>query len=156
MNVLTKLTDFVGGNLFKEVKEGIMEYFPPDLSPQQRSEIELRTVELLNQKEKEVNQILNEASSQLDKRVQEQEGTASDLKALPFVGRIVLFLRGLQRPVWGFATLYMDYKWFFDGNILTERQELAMIVINVLVLGFLFGERTIKNLQPLIEKVFAK
>jgi len=29
-----------------------------------------------------------------------------------------------------------------------------MISINILVLGFLFGERTIKNLSPLIIQVF--
>ncbi len=32
----------------------------------------------------------------------------------------------------------------------------AMIVINVLVLGFFFGERALKNLMPMIAQVFGK
>ena len=50
----------------------------------------------------------------------------------------------------------MDNKWFFDVHDFSEQQQTAMIVINILVLGFLFGERTIKNLEPLIIKVFGK
>lgn len=157
MKLLSKLTDFVGGSLFKEIKEGVMAYFPPDMSPQQKAEAELNITEMLNEKQREANKALADAAIQLDKRIAEQEGTAKDLLAMPVLGRIVLFLRGLQRPVWGFATMYMDQRWFFgDEGVFTEQQQTAMIVINVLVLGFLFGERTIKNLEPLIIKVFAK
>ncbi len=157
MSLLSKVTDFVGGSMFREIKEGVMAYFPPDMSPQQKAEAELKISEMLNEKQREANQALADAASQLDKRIAEQEGTAKDLLAMPVFGRIVLFLRGLQRPVWGFATMYMDQQWFFgDNGTFTEQQQTAMIVINVLVLGFLFGERTIKNLEPLIIKVFAK
>jgi hypothetical protein len=153
---LTKIGDFVGGSLFKEFKETVMTYFPPDLSPQQKAEFEARMEEVAAAKTIEANKILNEAAAQLDQRIAEQEGTAKDLKGIPLLGPVVLFLRGMQRPVWGFATLYMDFKWFFEVHNFTEQQQTAMIVINILVLGFLFGERTIKNLEPLIIKVFGK
>mgnify|MGYP001112910583 CR=1 FL=1 len=156
MSFLSKLTDFVGGSLFKEIKEGVMSYFPPDMSPQQKAEAEMKIQEFLHRKEVEANKVLTDAAAQLDKRISEQEGTASDLKGIPFFGTIVLFLRGLQRPTWGFLTMWMDMQWFFGTYTFTEQQQTAMIVINVLVLGFLFGERTIKNLEPLIIKVFAK
>lgn len=156
MPFLSGLTDFVGGSLFKEIKEGVMSYFPPDMSPQQKAEAEMKIQEFLHRKEVEANKVLSEAAQQLDKRIAEQEGTAADLKAVPFFGTIVLFLRGLQRPTWGFLTMWMDMQWFFGTYTFTEQQHTAMIVINVLVLGFLFGERTIKNLEPLIIKVFAK
>ena len=156
MSFLSKVTDFVGGSLFKEIKEGVMSYFPPDMSPQQKAEAEMKVQEFLHRKEVEANKVLTDAAAQLDKRIAEQEGTASDLKAIPFLGPIVLFLRGLQRPTWGFLTMWMDTKWFFGTYTFTEQQQTAMIVINVLVLGFLFGERTIKNLEPLIIKVFAR
>jgi hypothetical protein len=110
----------------------------------------------LHQKEIEANKVLNDAAAQLDKRIAEQEGTAADLKTIPVLGHILIFARGAQRPVWGFATLYMDFKWLFEPGTFTEQQQTAMIVINILVLGFLFGERTIKNLEPLIIKVFGK
>lgn len=156
MSILAKVTSFLGGSLFKEIKDGVMSYLPPDLSPTQKAEIELKLKTLLHEKELETNRQLNEAAAQLDKRIAEQEGTAKDLLALPFLGRIVLFLRGLQRPLWGFATIWMDYTWFFNNDlqVFTEKQQTAMILINILVLGFLFGERTIKNLSPLIIKVF--
>lgn len=156
MSFLSKVTDFVGGSLFKEIKEGVMAYFPPDMSPQQKAEAEIKLQELLHKKEVEANKVLSEAAQQLDKRIAEQEGTAADLKAIPVLGHIVLFLRGLQRPAWGFLTMWMDVQWFFGTYTFTEQQQTAMIVINLLVLGFLFGERTIKNLEPLIIKVFAK
>ena len=156
MSVLEKLTNFVTGDLFGEIKDGVMAYFPPDMSPQQKAEAELNVAKLLHQKELDANKMLSESSAQLDKRIKEQEGTASDLKSIPVLGTIIIFLRGLQRPMWGFATIYMDNEWFFGNGEFTEQQQTAMIVINVLVLGFLFGERTIKNLSPLIIKVFAK
>jgi len=155
MSILSKVADFVGGSLFKEIKEGVMSYFPPDMNPQQKADAELKIQEFLHQKQLDANKILNDSSEQLNKRIAEQEGTASDLKSIPVLGTLIIFLRGVQRPLWGFATLYMDNKWFFGGNLeFTEQQQTAMIVINVLVLGFLFGERTIKNLEPLILKVF--
>jgi hypothetical protein len=157
MSILSKVTDFVGGSLFKEIKEGVMAYFPPDMSPQQKAEAEMKVQQFLHDKAMQTNQVLSEAATQLDQRIAEQEGTAKDLLAMPVLGRLVLFLRGLQRPLWGFATMYMDQQWFFgEGATFTEQQQTAMIIINVLVLGFLFGERTIKNLEPLIIKVFAK
>jgi len=166
VSLLDKVTNFVGGSLFKEIKEGVMAYFPPDMSPQAKAEAALNVERFMHQKQIETSKVLAEAGAQLDKRISEQEGTAKDLMGMPVLGRIVLFMRGLQRPTWGFATLYMDYLWFFGdeakviGGVLvpvySEQQQTAMIVINALVLGFLFGERAIKNLEPLLIKVFAK
>jgi len=154
--MLTKIADFIGGALFKEVKEGIMSYFPPDMSEQQKAEIALKVDKLLLEKQMQANEYLRQSAVQLDKRIAEQEGTASDLKALPIIGRVVLFARGAQRPIWGFATLWMDTKWFFGDYTFNEQQQTALIVINILVLGFLFGERAIQNLTPLIVQVFGK
>jgi hypothetical protein len=156
MNILKGIGDFLSGGLFKEIKETAMAYFPPDLSPEQKRQFELSMEQMLEAKQARIDKMLLEASQQLDKRIAEQEGTASDLKSLPIIGRMVLFLRGLQRPVWGFATLWMDFKWLFSTGTFTDQQNTALIIINILVLGFLFGERTIKNLEPLIVKVFAK
>lgn len=156
MSILSKIGDFLTGDVFGTIKETIQDYYPPDLNPHEKAELDLKLKQMLADKEIEANKVLNDAARQLDKRIAEQEGTASDLKQMPFIGRIVLFLRGLQRPTWGFATLYIDFKWFFEDHSFTEQEQTALIVINILVLGFLFGERTIKNLEPLIIKVFAK
>jgi hypothetical protein len=156
MKFLSKVSDFLAGSIFKEIKEGVMAYFPPDMSPKEKAEAELKVQSFLHKKQLEANHVLNEAAKQLDKRISDQEGTASDLKTIPVLGHAIIFLRGVQRPAWGFATLLMDYKWFFGSGTFSDQQQTAMIVINLLVLGFLFGERTVKNLEPLIIKVFAK
>jgi len=154
MNILAGITNFVGGGLFKEIKEAITSYFPPDMTPQQKAEMEIKVSQMLENKLEKANNLLSDASKQLDSRIAEQEGTAKDLQGIPLLGPIVLFLRGVQRPAWGFATMWMDFKWFFEAGVFSDKQETAMIVINMLVLGFLFGERTIKNLEPLIVKIF--
>ena len=157
MSILKKLTNFVGGSLFKEIKEGVMAYFPPDMSPQQRAEAELNVERFLMEKQAQANKVLQDSATQLDRRIAEQEGTAKDLKAIPVLGPLVLFARGAQRPVWGFATLWIDAKWFFEsGLVFSEQQQTALIVINLLVLGFLFGERAVQNLTPMIVQVFGK
>ena len=156
MSFLDKAADFIGGSLFGEIKDTVMAYFPPDMNPQERAKAELQIQAMLHAKQIEANKVLADAAVQLDRRIAEQEGTAKDLLALPWLGRIVIFARGLQRPVWGFATLYMDHQWFFGNFKFDEQQQTAMIVINSLVLGFLFGERAMKNLEPLLLKVFAK
>ena len=156
MSFLSKVTDFVGGSLFKEIKEGVMSYFPPDMSPQQKAEAELKVERLLMEKQAKANEFLRESAAQLDKRIAEQEGTAHDLKSIPVLGHIVLFARGAQRPIWGFATLWMDTQWFFGSYTFDEQQQTALIVINTLVLGFLFGERAVQNLTPMIVQVFGK
>lgn len=156
MSILAKLTDIVGGSLFGEIKDIVKTYLPPDMSPQAKAEYELKVQEQLAKKELEVNNQLNAAAVQLDKRIAEQEGTAKDLKKMPLLGPIMLFLRGAQRPTWGFATLYMDNLWFFGSYTFTQQQETGLIVINTLVLGFLFGERAVANLAPLIARVFGR
>jgi len=154
MSLLAKLGDIVGGPLFKEVKETITAYFPPDMNPQQQAELELQIEKLELQKQADINHALADAEKTINQRIAEQEGTAKDLLALPVLGRVILFLRGLQRPMWGFFVMYLDFFWFTTNVSYTEQQQTALIVINILILGFLFGERTIKNLEPLIIKVF--
>ena len=153
---MDKILEFFGGSLFKEIKEGIMSYFPPDLTPLERMEMELKLSEMLNEKQRIADLAISDAQAVFNKRVADLEGTASDLKCMPILGPVMLFLRGVQRPAWGFFTMYLDYHWLIHGSAYNEQQNLGLIIINVLVLGFLFGERTVKNLQPLIEKVFAK
>lgn len=155
MGILGKLFDFIGGGVFDKITDTITEYFPPSMSDQEKAAMELALQKVIGDQKAEAARLIAEANAQLDKRISEQEGTASDLKQLPLIGRIVIFLRGTQRPIWGFLTMYLDCQWF-TGSLgdLTQQQQTALIVINVLVLGFLFGERTIKNLEPLIVRVF--
>jgi len=155
MNLLKAATDFIGGSLFGEIKDTVMAYLPPDLSPLQRAELELKLQQQLNEKQQEANRVLADASKSLDARIAQQEGTAKDLQQFGVIGKLIVFLRGMQRPVWGFGTLWLDTQWFFvSTHQFTPIQEQALLTINILVLGFLFGERTMQNLTPLLTNIF--
>lgn len=156
MSILAKLGEFVGGGLFKEVKSLVQDYFPPDMSPQQRAELEIKLQEIAAQKEIQANRLMLEAEHALTQRITQLEGSAQDLRAIPIVGPLVIFLRGLQRPLWGYAVLYIDVMWFSGKWQLAEQQESAMWIINLLVLGFLFGERAVQNIAPLISELISK
>ena len=158
MSFLGGLADKITGGLGGRVMDAVGRHFPPDLSPEQLADI-AKDMKIFEAQEKRAGEMAEVAAEErFNQRIKDMEGTASDLKSIAFLGPIILFLRGLQRPVWGFATLIMDFKWFFGaaGNTFTEQQQTALIVINTLVLGFLFGERAIKNLTPLIVQVFGK
>lgn len=153
-NLLTKAADFFSGGLGTAIVDTVKDYFPPSMSDLEKAELSMRINEAANKQANEAARIVNEERAEFNNRIKEMEGTANDLKAIPWFGTIILFLRGCQRPTWGFATLYIDFM-VFSGSwtSLTETQESALWIINLLVLGFLFGERAIKNLAPMIERM---
>ena len=156
MSLLTSITDIIGGSLFKEAKEIVMAYWPPDASPELKLEIQSKLNELELAKQHQLDLAVADAEQRITDRIALTEGSAQDLRAIPVVGPIVLFLRGLQRPVWGYATLYGDAMWFMGRWDLGEQQQSALWVINFLVLGFLFGERAVQNVAPLIADIITK
>ena len=83
------------------------------------------------------------------------EGTAADLKAMPILGPLMLFARGAQRPLIGYGTMYLDYQWMSGAWTLGDMQARVAFLVNLLVLAFLFGERAVKNLAPLITDLLA-
>ena len=115
-----------------------------------------------------------EQEAEFSKRIGELEGTAKDLLAAGRLGRAVLFLRGLQRPLWGYAVLVLDFM-VFSGNwdvklhdkvvkandaadaVVSAGLDIEMVfwTINLLVLGFLFGERAVKNVLPMVREMRA-
>ncbi|MCE7729242.1 hypothetical protein NB537_00410 [Vibrio parahaemolyticus] len=154
MSWLDKITNVFTGGLASTVMDTIKSYFPPDLTPEQEAEIKLALTRLEMEKTLQVSQITADAEKRLTRRIAELEGTAKDLKTIPLLGPMMLFLRGCQRPIWGFATLYMDAMWFGGTwGQLTQTQESALMLVNGLVLGFLFGERALQNAAPMIERM---
>lgn len=49
--LLEKIGDFVGGGLFREAKELIKDYWPPDVSPEKRAEFDLKLSQLEDEKQ---------------------------------------------------------------------------------------------------------
>jgi hypothetical protein len=157
---MSKLIDFISGGLGSELVKGVAGFikgqFPDKLSEADQLAIQIKMTELTNQQINKASQIAHAEAAEFNARIKDMEGTAADLKAIPILGPFMLFLRGSQRPVWSMGTLYFDYLWFTSGTSFDEQQNTALIVVNSLVLGFLFGERALKNLEPMIVKVFSK
>ncbi|WKD48664.1 hypothetical protein [Microbulbifer spongiae] len=123
------------------------------ISPIDKQAARLAFEQLEIQRHAQIDQAALQAEQALTRCIRELEGSAADLKQISILGRTMLFLRGSQRPLWGFATLYLDWPWFARWT-LTEKQETALIAINLLVLRFLFGERVVKNICPFIAEIF--
>lgn len=152
-NLLTKAVDFFSGGLGSAIVDGVKDYFPPSMSDKEKAALATRIKDSADKQANESAKIANEAEAEFNQRIKDMEGTANDLKSIPVIGPLVIFLRGCQRPIWGYATLYMDFMVFSDKwKALTETQESALWVINLLVLGFLFGERAVKNIMPLVSQ----
>lgn len=99
----------------------------------------------------------NTADALLTERMNKQEGTAEDLKGIPIIGPIMLFLRGSQRIVISYGTAYLDWEWL-TGAIKVPAggmEERMFFTASLLVFAVLFGERAIKNVAPLIADIFA-
>lgn len=154
-NFLSKAVDFFSGGFGSAIVDTVKEYYPPSMTPVERAELSMRINEAANRQANEAAKIANDAQAEFNNRIKEMEGTAKDLTAIPFIGSIIIFLRGCQRPIWGYSTLYIDFMVFSNQwKDMTETQESALYVINLLVLGFLFGERAIKNVMPLVSQYF--
>ena len=163
MSIFGKLMDFVSGGVGGKIVDTIAAQFPPDMSEKEKEEMKLVIAKATHEYELELIRLAQQEQAAFDKRVMEMEGTASDLNQAGLLGKTVLFLRGLQRPTWGFAVLYMDFKVFSgEWNVVQSAQQSGEIVgsldlqsafwiINFLVLGFLFGERAMKNVMPFFQ-----
>lgn len=136
--------------------KAIEDYFPPSATPEQKEQMRLAAENFALQKEIQLAALSTAAEKELDDRIAMYEGSASDLKAVPILGPLMLFLRGAQRPVWGFATIYIDYAVFSGLWKLSDSTVAnAFWILNTLVLGFLFGERAVTNVMPYITNMVA-
>jgi hypothetical protein len=155
MSVLDKIGGLLGGGLggkiadaFSQVKQGKLDIEKAQIVVEDaisaRSH-EIDRAELRQQTELE--QAFNE-------RTRDMEGTAADLKTIPYIGAFVIFLRGAFRPLFAYFTGYLDFLYFTQTMNWTEKQQALVYAINILVLIFFFGERAMKNVMPLVAKVF--
>lgn len=60
MGIGTKIADFVGGSIFKEAKELITQYWPPDVSPEKRAEFDLRLAQMEQEKTLKIVEVAKE------------------------------------------------------------------------------------------------
>lgn len=158
MGILSKIVDMLSGGFGSKLVETVRGYFPPSMSDAEKREFELKLLETTHRQEIELLTATQSAEAEFNQRLRDMEGTASDLAKMPILGPIILFLRGCQRPLFGIYTLVMDFLVFSGSWKIPEdsRLESAFFAINLLVLGFLFGERAVRNVMPLLLAYFGK
>ena len=156
MNILKSAVDLLAGGTVKTVAESVMKYFPPSMSDQEKSELALNITKEENQKDIRILELAGEADKTFNDRMIAMEGATEDLRSVPIIGAFIILLRGAQRPVWGFATLYIDLM-VFSHTWKIERESLesaTFLAVNILVLTFLFGERAVKYILPVVMRYF--
>ena len=85
------------------------------------------------------------------------DSSTGELRTIPILGSVLITLRAVQRPIWGFYVLYIDLmifskKWDLplESDSGYTPEGMTILLLNFLVLGFLFGERTLKNVVPVL------
>ena len=162
MKLFSKLADFLTGGLGSKIVDKVLDQIPDRLSVAEKADFRAAVVQATRNHEIELlkianeqDEITNQSIQDFNQRIRDMEGTAKDLQQFGVLGKIIVFLRGMQRPVWGFAVLGLDYKVFSGqwnitsvGSTAQWGLDDAFWLINFLVLGFLFGERALKNVLP--------
>ncbi|WP_419787315.1 hypothetical protein [Pseudodesulfovibrio sp.] len=160
MGFLSSITDFFGGGVVKTIADTVKDYFPPSMTDKEKADLSGRIREEELRYERDIMKLAVQADKEVTRRAAELEGTAKDLKTIPVIGPLIIFVRGCLRPAFGCFTLFTDWQ-IFCGNwrvtMTTDTgsytaEGLLVLALNILVLGFLFGERTVKNLMPLFTR----
>ena len=152
---LDKIGNFIGQGFLKEVGEVVDKFVT---TKEDKAEMKRLMSELTHKQEMELYKLSIDAEQEFNQRIKDLEGTAQDLNKSGFFGKVIIFFRGAQRPLWGYFVAFMDLmvfskQWDVTGN---ESLESAFWIINFLVLGFLFGERAVKNVAPLVKNMLSK
>ena len=151
-----KILGLFTSNIIPQVGDLLHKFIP---TKEKRDEAQRELISLMHNNEMEAQKITLEVEQTFNQRIKDMEGTAKDLTQSGWMGRIVLFLRGAQRPLWGYAVIYMDFMIFSSRWTIPEENpqlQNAFWIINFLVLGFMFGERAVKNVGPLVAQMFQK
>ena len=171
---MPELTDLVKA-LPATIGDSVAGALPEKTSVDERAGIAREVQKAVSTQTIELLEAARDREVEFNRQVDELQGTTKDLLAGGLLGRIALFLRGLQRPVWGYAVLGLDFMVFSGAwkvklpdevlqktgdastAVVSSGLDIEMVfwTINLLVLGFLFGERAVKNVLPAIQNLRA-
>lgn len=151
MRLLSGLMGFLKGDFVKDAMDFVNTRWPPSMSEAQKIEMTAVLKDLTHQQAMDLAEVAQADETAFNKRTIQLEGTAADLKTIPVIGALIIFLRGAFRPLFAYGTAYVDWIYFTtDTSDWPEQQQTLLIAINLLVLVFFFGERAMKNIMPLI------
>lgn len=169
--IKTMFSNDSGGGIAGKIIDTVKDYFPPDMTEADKINLELSITSAVHKQEMEILEKAHEEEVEFNKRTIAMEGTAQDLIQAGWLGKIALFFRGFQRILWSYGIFVFDVFWLMgkvnfpntvsitdpnnaEAMILVPNPIIAFVVtVNVLVLAFLFGERALKNLTPMIVSI---
>ena len=158
-----------GDGLVAKGLEFVNKRWPPNMSEGDKAAAEVVIKEMLHSQQMDISTAMRQDEQQFNERTIALEGTAKDLQGIPYIGGLIIFMRGAFRPLFSYFTGYMDWLYFSESTIRvmdeagvldrivqtwTPQQETLLLAMNLLVLIFFFGERAMKNVLPLIMQVF--
>ena len=165
MALFAKVADFLAGGMGSKIVDTVKDYFPPSMSDQEKAQVNQAILQSAREHEVRLLTLAQEGQEEFNERIKDLEGTAADLQQAGWFGKVIIFLRGAQRPVWGFGVLILDFQVFSGAWQLRPLdvgggQVVDLVstfwAINLLVLGFLFGERAAKNILPLLQQKLSR
>ncbi|WP_462250421.1 hypothetical protein [Ekhidna sp.] len=127
-------------------------------SKEQKHEFKMEVERFLYSKEVEARNYALDVEKEFNQKIKDLEGTAADLKSFGWIGKIIVLLRGAFRPLVSYSMAIVDFyvfsgKWELPND---EQVVSAFWIINLVIFVFYFGERSIKNITPLIGMYFGK
>ena len=148
------------------IKDQIFKILPSTISEDVKGDMSRKLEEVLEKELVDIKIASVRLENDIEDTIEKLSKTTKDLEKIPFLGSVGMFLRGMQRPVWGFALLYIDLN-VLSGTwpilkkgatdiAMNDTVASAFWFINILILGFLFGERAARNVVPMINKRFGK
>ncbi len=154
MSFVSGLMGLLKGDFAKNAMTFVNTRWPPDMSEAQKANMTIVIKELTHRQAMELADVAQADEAAFNERTIKMEGTAADLKGVKVLGPIVIFLRGAFRPLFSYMVGYFDFGFFTtDTTDWSEQKMTLLIILNILVIGFYFGERLLKNVMPLITRM---
>lgn len=156
MGLLDKAFDFLTGGIGSKLADKLIGLLPDNMTEAEKKDFALKSQAIAHAQDLELQKLALENEKEFNQRIKDLEGTANDLKTIPVIGAFVIFLRGAFRPLFAYFTAICIYLSFSQTWILSEKQENMLWVMIILALGFYFGERSLKNVMPIINNFLEK
>lgn len=148
MSLSERIGNTLSNGVLENLAERVFALLPKNLTIAEREEIELEIAEATCTYYGKLLTLSAKQDAEYNRRLKGMEGTAKDLLQFGLLGRIVWALRNLQRFSWVVFLFFLNMMIFSGGWQIPETEAAsaylnltsAFWMINVLILGFLFGE----------------
>lgn len=152
VSIISKIVGALTGTLGSKIVDGVTRFFPPSMSDKEKGDLKVKIMEISNIQELELLKVAEQSQSEFNDRIKSMEGTADEIKGIPIIGPMIITVRAMVRPMITAFMVVLDYQTFSGAWPWNPEFKNVFFALNLLVLGFWFGERALKNVMPLFTK----